>query len=66
MFARFARFISRHWIWVLVAWIVLAVGFRLAAPRWDEITQDGDFAYLPQDARQRPRRRVDGRKPFPI
>ena len=48
MFARFARFISRHWILVLIAWIVLAVGFRLAAPRWDEVTQDGDFAYLPK------------------
>jgi RND superfamily putative drug exporter len=48
MFARFARFISRYWVLVLVAWIALAVGFRLAAPRWDEVTQDGDFAYLPK------------------
>ncbi len=47
MFAKFARFISRHWIAVLGAWIVLAIVFHFVAPRWDDITHDGDFAYLP-------------------
>ena len=47
MFVKFARGISQHWVWVLVAWIILAIGFKLAAPKWDDITHDGDFAYLP-------------------
>jgi RND superfamily putative drug exporter len=47
MFVIFARCISRSWVWVLIAWIVLAIGFKIAAPKWDKITQDGDFAYLP-------------------
>jgi RND superfamily putative drug exporter len=48
MFAKFARFISRYWIAVLIAWVLIPVGLKLIAPKWDEITRDGDFAYLPQ------------------
>src|SRR5208283_3958847 len=47
MFVKFARFISRHWIAVLIAWAVAPVVLFLVAPKWDEITHDGDFAYLP-------------------
>ncbi|MEI8374430.1 MAG: MMPL family transporter [Planctomycetota bacterium] len=47
MFAKFARFISRYWIAVLVAWVIIPVVLHCVAPRWDEITHDGDFAYLP-------------------
>jgi putative drug exporter of the RND superfamily len=47
MFAKFARFISRYWIAVLVAWVVVPVVLFLVAPKWDDITHDGDFAYLP-------------------
>ena len=47
MFAKFARFISRYWIGVLVAWVVIPAVLYLVAPKWDEITHDGDFAYLP-------------------
>src|SRR5262245_45720267 len=47
MFVKFARFISRYWVCVLIAWTLLAIGFKVAAPKWDEITHDGDFAYLP-------------------
>ena len=32
---------------VLVAWVVIPVVLYLVAPKWDEITHDGDFAYLP-------------------
>ena len=46
MFAKFARFISRYWIAVLVAWVIIPVVLFLVAPKWDEITHDGDFAYL--------------------
>jgi len=47
MFAKFARFISRYWIAVLVAWAVIPVAVFFVAPKWDDITHDGDFAYLP-------------------
>ena len=47
MFVKFAQFVSRHWVWVLVAWVVVPGLLYLAAPKWDEITHDGDFAYLP-------------------
>ena len=47
MFAKFARFISRHWIAVLVAWVIIPAVLFHFAPKWDEITHDGDFAYLP-------------------
>ena len=61
MFAKFARFISRYWIAVLVAWVVIPVVLYLVAPKWDEITHDGDFAYLASGDDQRPRRRTPGK-----
>ena len=47
MFAKFARFISRYWIGVLVAWVIIPAVLYFVAPKWDDITHDGDFAYLP-------------------
>ncbi len=47
MFAKFARFISRYWIAVLITWVLIPIGLKLIAPKWDDITHDGDFAYLP-------------------
>lgn len=42
-----AAIIVRRWIWVLVGWLVGVVLVHQVAPRWDSITRDGDFAYLP-------------------
>jgi len=47
MFHHLGRIVSRHWIWVLVFWALVLVGIRSIAPRWDDVTRDGDFAYLP-------------------
>ncbi len=47
MFAKFARFNTKYWAWVLATWVVVAVALKFVAPRWDEVTHDGDFAYLP-------------------
>ncbi|MBX3414088.1 MAG: MMPL family transporter [Pirellulales bacterium] len=47
MYFRLGSFIARHWKVVILFWIVLAAGLKLWAPRWDDVTHDGDLAYLP-------------------
>lgn len=34
---------------MLLFWAVLVAGVHRAAPRWDDVTYDGDFAYLPAE-----------------
>jgi len=47
MFDRLGSVVSRHWPIVVIAWLVLAVALHRVAPRWNDITHDGDLAYLP-------------------
>lgn len=47
MLARLADYVARNAVVVIVAWIVVVAAVHLAAPPWDRITHDGDFAYLP-------------------
>jgi len=47
MFLRLGKFVSRHWLLVLSVWLVAIVALRSVSPVWEEITEDGDFAYLP-------------------
>lgn len=47
MFDRLGSFIARRWGWVLSGWASLAVLVLMAAPSWDDVARDGDFAYLP-------------------
>lgn len=47
MFDRLGRLVTRYWPWVILAWIAFAVAINVVAPRWDDITYDGDLAYLP-------------------
>lgn len=47
MLNRLGPFVSRHWIAVLVFWVLLVIAFRAIAPSWSEVMVDGDFAYLP-------------------
>jgi RND superfamily putative drug exporter len=49
MFARLGLLVSRHWLIVILIWISILVAVRLTAPAWDDITYDGDFAFLPAD-----------------
>ncbi|MEO0530346.1 MAG: MMPL family transporter, partial [Planctomycetota bacterium] len=46
---RLATLVNRHWLVLLVGWVVLAGGLKLVAPTWDEIAKDGDLEYLPAD-----------------
>lgn len=47
MFDRLASLVTRRWSLVIVVWLFAVVAVRIVAPRWDSVTHDGDFAYLP-------------------
>lgn len=41
------RLVTRHWAWVIAAWMLLAIGLRWVAPSWDSVAADGDLQFLP-------------------
>lgn len=41
--------VNRYWAWLLIGWVVLAVGLKFVAPSWDEVALDGDLEYLPTE-----------------
>ncbi len=47
VFRRLGELTSRHWLVVLLAWTAVAATVHYLAPAWDDVTQDGDLAYLP-------------------
>jgi RND superfamily putative drug exporter len=49
MFQRLGGFVARHWLLVIVAWSAVAVALHAVAPRWNDVTRDGDLAYLPSN-----------------
>ena len=49
MFSRLGIFVSRWWLIVLAFWVSAVVAVVVGAPRWDDVTHDGDFAYLPRE-----------------
>ena len=49
MFERLGAFISRHWGPIVLAWVLLACLLHAVAPRWNDVTHDGDLAYLPDN-----------------
>lgn len=48
MFHRLGSFVSRYYLWVLLGWLLAGLAVALFAPAWDDVTRDGDFAYLPE------------------
>ena len=49
MFLRLGDVVSRHWLLTILIWLGIVVGLRIVAPRWDDITRDGDLAFLPSE-----------------
>ncbi len=47
MFARLAQVVGRHWLAVIAVWAVVVAATVLLTPRWDDVTYDGDLAYMP-------------------
>ncbi|RMG02734.1 MAG: MMPL family transporter [Planctomycetota bacterium] len=47
MLKRFSYAVSRWWFLVFLGWAAAFAFVRLAAPVWDDVARDGDFAYLP-------------------
>lgn len=47
MYHYLGSFVSRYWWLVILFWIAVAWGLNAIAPRWDDVTYDGDLAYMP-------------------
>lgn len=47
MFDRLGELVSKRWAAMIVGWLLLAAGLFAVAPRWEDVTRDGDLAYLP-------------------
>ena len=47
MFAALGRFVSTRWGWLLPASAMATVGVLAARPAWEDVTADGEFAFLP-------------------
>ncbi|MCU0979080.1 MAG: MMPL family transporter [Pirellulaceae bacterium] len=41
------KFVTRHWLAVIVGWVLLVALLYAVAPNWDDVTRDGDLAFLP-------------------
>ena len=49
MMAWLGRIVSRYAWLIVIAWVLIAITSRVTAPRWSDVAEDGDFAYLPAD-----------------
>lgn len=53
MFESLGRLSSRHAGWVVAGWIALLAVAVLLAPRWADVAENGEFAFLPDSAPSR-------------
>ncbi len=53
MFRLLGQFVVRCWPFLLSGWIVLLAVIWLKAPTWDDVVEDGEFAFLPKDCPSR-------------
>ena len=57
MFAALGRFVATRWGWLLPAWAALTLTVLAVRPAWEDVTADGEFAFLPDDV---PSREAEG------
>ena len=50
MFQLLGNLVSRAWPLLLGVWIVLLLVVMRLAPRWEDVAEGGQFAFLPADA----------------
>lgn len=50
MYERTGKIVSRYPLAVIAAWVVFLVVTASTAPAWVDVLQDGEFAFLPEDA----------------
>lgn len=53
MFRQLARSIVRRWLFLLIVWSAIFGALWVAAPSWSRVAEQGEFAFLPQDAPSR-------------
>ncbi|MCA9066314.1 MAG: hypothetical protein KDA96_24775, partial [Planctomycetaceae bacterium] len=53
MFSRLGDLAAKRSPGLAVAWLILLVISLAAAPRWEDVVQNGEFAFLPDDAQSR-------------
>lgn len=47
MYDYLGSFVARRWWLILAVWLLAAFFIHRSAPTWDQVTKDGDLAYLP-------------------
>ncbi len=53
MFDWLGQLVSRAWWLILLVWVGVLIGLRFVAPDVSEVTQAGEFNFLPDDAKTR-------------
>lgn len=53
LFSRLGNLAARKAPLIVLVWSVLLVASVATAPRWDDVVQNGEFAFLPEDAASR-------------
>ncbi|MEO1996215.1 MAG: MMPL family transporter, partial [Planctomycetaceae bacterium] len=53
MFPRLGTIVCKTWPAILLVWIGLLACLVSVAPKWNDVVQDGEFAFLPEDVPSR-------------
>jgi RND superfamily putative drug exporter len=48
MFDQLGKFVARHWVWILAAWLLGGLSIWWVAPDWSVVSQDDDIKSFPR------------------